>query len=564
VRGYERNGRFYFRNDNTIQYALSRSDNLVSWSEDLKNIKNYIREYYTIKQYPSVLNLLTNYDASNWSGTVSNATQTTYGLLSPSNSPYILKGNGQITRNVSFKITDYDRFHLYWSPPSTSTSLTITLKQDSSNYLTYTRTFAGKQGAGFVLTGSTANDELVKTISFGTQKYIRYVRGITTGACSVEAILKLNGNIVSQTAWQSTLDNQFIFIFENILSDTLELHFKSLYPVGTAYGVNVSNLAITEYAQVLSGTQTTLSTVWSKHQKFDINPYWSYDASNVVAGTKNQGAVYTVTADITLFSVPALSSNQQYNISVWATQDFKAQDTPNSDFYTFSYYIPANAKIVNGILYAQINWSHTVAKYYEYLYGPMHLYTEVDIVQPQTQNQYVWQYQDYNWSTSYPMWDELDIPINQFSKTGSPVNISQIVLNASGDNFYDSLYVYASKPTQEYIEVKDDTSIKTYGQRLDIRKLDGWTSQESALLFATKLLQTFKDPNYQYSKTISITTPIELGDAVNCDGSTLYVYQIVYQWDDGLKTIFVGVNQNDLLNRLKAMAEKIENLEKNL
>ena len=564
VRGYERNGRFYFRNDNTIQYSLSRNDNLVSWSEDRKNIKNYIREYYTIKQYPSVLTLFTNYDASNWSGTVSNATQTSNGLLSPANVPYLLKGNGAITRSVSFKITDYDRLHLYWSPPTTSTTLTITLTQDASNYLTYTRSFAGKQGAGFVLTGSTANDELVKTISFGTQKYIRYVKGITTNACSVEAILKLNGSVVSQTAWQNTLDNQFIFIFENILSDTLELHFKSLYPVGTAYGVNVSNLTITEYAQVLSGTQTTYKTTWSKYQAFEIKPGFTYDTSNVVPGTINQGAVYTITADLTLFSVPALSTNQQYNITIWAEQDFKAQDNANSPVYTYTYYVPINGKIVNGTLYGQINWSHTVMKYYEYLSGYMRIRAEVDIVEPQYQNQYVWQYQDYIWSSSYPMWDEIDVPLNQFTKTGSPVGITQITLNATGDNFYDSLYVYASKPTMKYVEAKDDTSIGTYGQKLDIRKLDGWTSQESALLFATKLLQYFKDPNYQYSKDISITTPIELGDAVNCDGSTLYVYQIVYKWDDGIKTLFVGVNQNDLLNRLKAMAEKIENLEKNL
>jgi len=560
ARGYERNGKFYFRTDSDIKYKLTKADKSVSWSEDRKVIRNYIQEYYIIKQYPVVSNSLTNYDASNWSGTVSNATQTANGLLAPSGSPYILKGNGTITRSgVSFKITDFDHLTLNWSPPTTSTTLTIQLLADASNYLSYTRSFAGSQGAGFVLTSANPSDEVVKTITF-TSKYIHYVQGKTSNFCSVKVVLKLNGNTVSETGWNNTLNNEFIFIFDNIQADTLEVHFKNLYPVGTSYGVNCQNLQITEYAQVASGSQTSYQTTWSNDiANFNI-PYIGDNA-----GGKQGTVIHFVINNLGLFSVPPLDVNESYETFAQVQIPTKSADGYGLPYYDTYIFVPVQIRIQNGQATAWADYYYTVSRYYEtYAQGQCYFNAHVAKVKTTVTTEYVWKYIDYVWSASYPMWDSVDVPISQFSKTGAPVNITQISLTATGDNFYDNLYVYASRPTSNYITVKDDESIRRYGERLDVRKLDGWTSKESATLFATKYLDIFKDPAYDYRKEVSIETPIELGDAVDCDGNTLYVYRISYDWDSGKKTIFVGMNASELLERLKQMAQKIDLLEKNI
>jgi hypothetical protein len=142
------------------------------------------------------------------------------------------------------------------------------------------------------------------------------------------------------------------------------------------------------------------------------------------------------------------------------------------------------------------------------------------------------------------------------------VNISTITLSATGDNFYSSFYLYATKPNPQYIEVKDETSIQLYGEHFEERKLDKWSSKDAALLFATNYVNLFKEPIYEYVKNITWETPIELGDAVDCDGDISYVYRIVYDVDMATKTLYIGMNTTDLLRRLQEMAKKIDNLEK--
>jgi hypothetical protein len=553
ARGYERNGKYYFKTDQDAKLKLSKLDNLISWTESRDNIRNWVREYYVVSQYPSQKNSLTNYDAANWTGTVSNVTKTTYGLLAPDGSPYILKGNGTISRSVSFNLADFDRLHLDWSPPTNTTQLTITLLQDSSNYLTYTRSFSGDVVAGFTLLTSTPSGELVKTITF-TNKYISEVIGKTSQTCSVKVVLKSGTNIKSETSWQTT--NQFgvfKFVFPKVQCDTLELHFGSPYPIDTSYGVKCELLQITEYAPDFTGMQTLQNEVWKKVVE-ELNLYFANFADKTTA---YKGDTIHFVGKLGPFPVPSLSADEQYQ---WIAELDVGFWTSQNGYYVIS--IPVTFTVQNGNAYATFDYYYTVPDERVDLDTKASFHAQMSKVKITVQSQQVWRNLPYNWSMQYPKWDSIDVPISQFTKTGNPVKIYTITLSATGDNFYSSLYLYASQPNPQYVEVKDEESIRLYGEHFEERKIDKWSSKDAALLFATNYIKIFRKPIFEYVKNITWETPIELGDAVDCDGDISYVYRIVYDVDMATKTIYVGTNTTDLLRRLQEIAKKIDNLEK--
>jgi len=543
VRMYERNGKIYIRNDTNPTYTLS---NLEKQGEDRENIVNIVREYYKIIQTPVPATALTEYDASNWSGTVTNATQTSNGVLPPSNAPYMLKATGEIYRsNISITPTDYDRFHLNWNP-DTATTLTIRLETDTSNYYSYTRTFSGGKGAGFVLLGGSAQDTVSKTITFGATKLVSNISGQLSDNCSYKIQLKMGGSVVLDTGWLTTFQKSFNLPFFNTQADTVVLYFTNLYPVGTSYGVNCQQLNIQEYANVVVSTQKTETVVTGQRLTGSGSVDITYD-----------GSTFTLHAKVAAGSAYSVSGNQSLMVNVYGFSINYFQDGILKGAI-----VGANWYTQNGILYLEATMT---------VPGPENIdsaWCSYDVFEAVVSTTYTpvygWQYVTYAWQQTYNLFDSIDIPLSSFSKTGNPTTIKTIRLTATGDNYYDALYLYNSNPQFRYVEVRDQGSINKYGENLEERKLDGWTSYESAYLFANQYLNIVKDPVVQYQKDVSLETPIEIGDPVNCEGTTLYVYKINYDFDKGIKTLFVGRSLQNTLELLKLLAKKVEALGRNI
>lgn len=542
--GYVRNKKLFIF-DLSSQEALlrlSKNDPEVDFEIDYDAIINKVREYYVKKSYPVPANLLTNYDASNWTGTVSNQRQTSNGILAPSGSPYLLKGNGTIYRSVDFKWSDFDRLDLNWCP-DTASSLEIRLEEDSSNYRKYTRTFAGSKGAGFVLTSSNPTDEVYKEVSFSS-KYIHKISATVTVPCSIRYVLKLSGNTVADTGYMTIIDTKSV-IFQNNLCDTILVYFTNLYAVGTTYGVQCTKLEIEEYMQKYVTTGISEGADW----------HGGYSSS--VVGDR-VGETTCFKGEVILGSAPYLASNQRFEIQN-ATCYIRYM-VPNS-FDEIKFYGTADITIENGSFKATFEVCTSGVPNVNL---KARIYYQIDIFRmtPYETGEYIWVYDIYKWDETYNLFDNISVSFSQFTSVGSPTDqINTIRLIATGDNYYDNIYVYKSNPVAQYVDVENSESIKK-GIRFQERKTDGWSSKESATAFATAFVNIFGNPAKSYSKKIPLKTDINIGDMVNCDGEILPIYKIVYDLSSGHMTIFVGRSVTDTIEFLKETSRKIEAIQK--
>jgi len=541
--------------------TLFKNDVGVSWSEDRKNILNHLKEYYKIIQYPVPASLFTNYDSANWNGTVSDVTHTTNLTLPPSVNFYMLKGNGTIYRTVDFLFSNFDHFRVNWSPDS-ATSLEIRLETNSSNYYTYTRNFSGQKGAGFILQGNSMNDEVTKTITFST-KYISKVEGYVTQPCRVKVILKKAGSIVASTDYQS-VSSHFWQNFQNIQCDEIDITFTNLYVVNNSYGINCSQLKIVEYVQEFEATGTREHTTWSQNfsGRSGIN-----GVQSAVQLTKGQDT--TITGDATAGAVPPLEAGERYLLrgggKVWVDKFKNASGTSPDDWHGYMW-VSTDKWVGDGKLQLAFSQYFKNNDYYKIvIYSPIYWNVSASKLKTTTTGEYVWIHKNYAWSETYNLFDNIDIPLSSFSKVGSPTNqINTIRLIASGDNFYDTIEVYSSNPAPKYVEVQDENSINDYGDKFQARKMDGWSSEESARAFANALVNLLKDPIVTYEKTLPINTSVDCGDMVKADGANLPIKRIVYDFEKRVKTIYVGKAISNMVEFLKAMARRIETLEKNI
>jgi hypothetical protein len=557
-----RNKKMYIYDMNNVNslFRLSKNDAHVDFSSNPSSIINKVWEYYIRTMYPVPNVALTNYDAANWVGTVSDVRQTTNGILPPSKAVYCLKGNGTIARTVNFSWTDFDQFHLNWSPDA-ATQLEIRLETDTNNYRKYIRTFAGKQGAGFVLTSSNLTDIVTKTISFAA-KYISMITGTVSQSCSYKIELKLSGVSVFLTDWVSTYgDNQFGYGINNIQCDEILLSFKNLYPVGTAYGIECLNLHLEEYAQTYHVTSTEVRANW--HSDFSggggtlvyspIGPTWNYtledhcgaapscdvqNGESMSYGGSAYLAVWLVHTNVdgTKTEIPlrigagcSIGPNSNNEIIVNCDASY-TQDDPN------------DMVIVGGIIYKCWATRFITASIGEW----------------------VWVYGDYDWLTSYNLWDSLAVPYSQFQVVGTPTDtINTIRFVVTGDNYYDALNMTQSTPIAHYVEAINTESIKQ-GVRFQERKTDGWSSKESASAFAKAFVALYGIAVNSYSKQMPMNTDISIGDMVDCDDVLLPVYKISYDLKAGQMIVFIGRSTTSTLEFMKETSRKIEAVEKTL
>jgi hypothetical protein len=358
--------------------------------------------------------------------------------------------------------------------------------------------------------------------------------------------LILSGNIVLDTGWLTTFQKSFNLPFFNTQADTVVLYFTNLYPVGNSYGVNCQQLTIQEYANVVVSTQKNETIVTGQR----------LTGTGSVDITYN-GSTFTLHAKVAAGSAYSVSGNQSLMVNIYGFSFNYLQDGILKGAI-----VGANWYTQNGILYLEATTTVPGPDNIDYAWCGYDVFEAV--VQTTYTPIYGWQYVTYPWQQSYNLFDSIDIPLSSFAKTGNPTTIKTIRLTSTGDNYYDALYLYNSNPQAKYIEIRDQDSINKYGEALEERKLDGWTSYESAYLFASQYLSIMKNPVVQYQKEISIETPVEIGDPVNCEGTTLYIYKISYDFDKGIKTIFVGRSLQNTLELLKLLAKKVEALGRNI
>ena len=550
--GYVRNKKIYLYDlgNTDALFKINVLDAQIGYESDLTAIVNKVWEYYVRKMYPVPENIFTNYDASNWTGTATDVRQTANGILPPSGSLYCLKGVGTIYRTIDFLWSDFDQLNINWNP-DVATTLEIRLETDAANYRKYIRTFSGLEGAGFVLTGTLPTDTVTKTLTPG-DKYIHLVQGIMTQACSVKIDLKLDGTVVATSDWKTTT-GLFGYYFNNVLCDTIVLSFTNLYAVGTTYGVTCSNMTIEEYKESYLQTGVSTSANWhNRYSRTGVNLNWTH-----------VGLVYTGTLTFTLGSVPSLDTDESYSFQVNKCYSYAYRQNPPPGGESYYLYGNLNAIVKNGILEVTITSSMTLDNVSQTWAIPGFSF-DFDFYRliTTTQGTYVWIYVNYAWLETYNLWDELSIPFSQFTTVGTPTNqVNTIRLIAATDNYYDTIYFIKNNPIPQYVEA-ENTESSAKGIKFQERKLDGWSSKESALAFAKAFVVLFGDAAESYSKQMSTQTDINIGDMMDCDGTILPVYKIVYDLNAGQMTVFVGRSVTDTLEWLKETSRKIDAIEK--
>jgi hypothetical protein len=535
--------------------AVCMDDVMATYNEDARTY-NWVRVWYAIKQYPVVETSFTNHDSVNWTGTVSDELKTADSILPPSGSLYCLKGTGAITRaSLLATFADFDRFKLRWCPPAGTTSLSITLQTDASNKLVYTRTFAGGTGAGFNLSGGSGPDGvLTKSITLGSRRIVS-VTGQMTAPCSVTVRTKLG----TVTVWTSdpiaaSGDNNIWTAlipentYKNNLMDTLELEFTQLYYVANSYGVSCIKLDVSEYLQISQVTGTSARAVSRQVAHYSLH------TSVVTIG----GSSYLRFSKSFICAKPVVGINQQLNISMENCMMTVWMVGVNGEAFVFN--LGAGAGIVeeNGNLYATGSDILRGSNPGDIIDVNDYSGTVIVVVQETTYTSIVvWVTQTWAWNAVYNLFDEIDLPLSAFTKTGSPTTFISAILSATGANFYDGLCLYANQPTNRYVDAKSRAGTR----KMPDRTGDGFGSENAARAFANGLLALVSTPAKDYAIEKPLDTDIELGDPVDCDGENLAVYAITYDFERGNMVVKVGKRVQETLEVLKNHAERIDRLE---
>jgi hypothetical protein len=558
--GYVRNKKIYLYDlgNTDVLFKMNVVDAQIGYDSDPSVIINKVREYYVRRMYPVPENVFTNYDAANWIGTVINAVQTVNGILPLSGSLYCLEATDNINRIVDFLWSDFDQLNMNWCP-DTATTLEIRLETDAGNYRKYIRTFSGQQGSGFILTSSLPTNTVIKTLTFA-DKYINLITGTVTKPCSYKIELKLNGVVVSTMDWDSAT-GYFGKAFANTLCDTIEISFTKLYPVGTTYGVDCSNLAIEEYIRIYEIISTTQKIIWHSRYTGSAHLNFTYDAPSLTwSGTSHEeyGAV------------SPLTEGEFYDIRINHCYIYASLGKPKvgggMEWTNFHLGVGISVGVdERGILVADFSCSYSLEDptWVINLGGAVYSF-DVNKVINDYVGEWVWKYYTYAWAGVYNLWDSLSIPFSQFTTVGTPTNqVNTIRLIAADDNWYDTIYCIKNTPVPQYVEAENAESMAK-GIKFQERKLDGWSSKESALAFAKAFVDLFGEPAESYSKQMSMTTDINIGDMVDCDGTILPVYKIAYDLNAGQMMVFVGRSVTDTLEWLKETSRKIEAIEKTI
>lgn len=551
AQGNIRNGRLFifplYVSTETPSYHIKRGDMKVSWARDAE-LYGKVRAFYTVRQYPIPETVLTNHDAENWTGTVANVPYVATSLLpAPSGARELLKVTTSASRaSLSTNISLFDRIRFNWCP-ATATSLTITLLQDASNKLTYTKSFAGGTGAGFIASGTSADSIATKDITV-SGKYVTRVSGYTTKPCTYRiSLLNTSAVVIWQGAWTATGEDNLVqadippSIYETLLAQTVRLEFTALSVIGVSYGVQMTRCDIQIRLQVSVSTGSHSRVVSSKtytgsfHQAADSSPTY-------------------LSLECNFGSVPDLGSGEWYQINagnahitylVWAEGGGVVLREDSTDF---------SVGIVDGRLVG--TWGTAISPTFQLgqvasaQIGTVSV--TVSVLETTWDTVLVWQTSNLGWQSSFNLWESVDIPIAQMTKVGNPQNITSLTIDAAGDNYLDAIYLVSSDPQTRSVEV--GMGNKVYEVHEDLG------SMESALAYARGFLPIISKAREQYTMDVGLAEEIAVGTTVDCDGVNMTVYSCAYRQDG--KTVSIGRQLDTTKTLMREQSRRIEALER--
>ena len=541
----------------TAPLAWSKREPQVGYEAD-DTVFNRVRAHYAIAQYPVPATALTEKDAANWTGTITDVALTDNLLPAPSGAWYMLRTNGNVSRaGLSISLAPFDRFRLNWLP-ETATSLAIKLKQDDSNYLSYTRTFAGGTGSGFIATGSGPSGTAVYTVTATIRPVL--IQGYMSQSCSVVVVLKKSGATVltldsvqtvgAENHWQVSIPAS---IYQADTITTIEMTFSGLYPVNSGYGVSCTQLLIDEYKQVATVTGTTRQINYRATLSCSM-PVQSHDTYSNYEEWGFAGI---------LGKVPTLGANEQWDLlTVGGSINCKiydytavgglrsvAKDVPvyitilGDDIWVGSHiatdpgYAGADGQI------ASVTGGHASAVLIKY-----------EVASTSTLS---WVIARYGWASTYNLWDAIDIPLTSFVPTGTTRTVTSIELTCANINELDALQLAASNPLDQVVE-----AVTGAGDILYPDEATGFNSREAAQAWADGMLARVSVARPSYTKTLPLNEDIALGEWVNCDGTPLQVRAIQGDMDSSTITVAAGADQQTLAATLHAQTKALDELKR--
>ena len=497
-------------------HHMQRLDPLTVWQRD-SDIYDAVEAHYIIKQYPTPDTVLTFDDAANWTGTVTDVTQVATTLLPvPSGALGMLHSNGNASRaGLSALFKNFDRIRFNWNPV-TATTVLVSLQQDASNKLEFTHTFAGQTGAGFLLRGSpgVSTDTLTENITLSPVQYVTTVTGTTTAGCSYRVtLLNAAGATLWQDAWRSTIGNTFeadvpTSVSQSLQATKVRIEFTDLYAIDANYGVQCVTCDITVQTWGVVGTHIQVDSTIT----YPLTFQWM------------QGEyVY-----LYLASIPNAGGGQWYTYAI---------------------------NILNGALYGS---DYRTGGFFYITAGDGTNHgvdcgggTIIAILQ-ETVTDYAWVSSYFTWSAAFNLFEAVNLALSDFTRTGNPTNLTQIVLTFADDNYVDSLVLVADNPLP--VTVRAGTGSRAYVVT------DDFGSEAGAQAYADGLLPIVSVPREQYTRDVPLSTDLSVGDTINGDGVDMTVYAIDYR-ENG-KTLAAGRALDTLQSRLSEQSRQIDALKR--
>jgi len=541
----------------TAPLAWGKAEPEVGYEAD-DTIYNRVRAHYSIAQYPVPATALTEKDAANWTGTITDVALTDNLLSAPSGAWYMLRANGNVSRTgLSIDLAPFDRFKLNWLP-ETATTLAIKLKQDGSNYLSYTRTFAGGQGSGFIATGASASSTALYTVTASIRPVL--IQGYMTQPCSVVVVLKKSGATIltcasvqtvgAENHWQVSIPAS-IYQADNIT--TMELTFSGLYPVNSGYGVSCTQLLIDEYKQVATITGTTRQINYRATLSCSM-PVQSHD---VYANYEEWGFAGK------LGKVPTVAEGEQWDLMmVGGSINCRIYDyTAVGGLRSVTKVVPVYVTILGDDIWvgshigtdpgyagadgqiATVSGGNASA-----------ILVKFQIASTSTLS---WVISRYEWASTYNLWDIIDIPLTSFAPTGTTRTVTSIELTCANINELDALQLAASNPLDQVVE-----AVTGAGDILYPDEATGFNSREGAQAWADGMLARVSVARPSYTKTLPMNEDVSLGEWVNCDGTPLQVRAIAGNMDAGTITVAAGADQQTLAATLQAQSKMLDELKR--
>lgn len=558
----------------TAVHHITKDDVSVSYSEDSKTYKR-VRAHYANAMYPVPQTSLTEFDAGNWTGTVSNVSKTTAeGIRAKSGAGKFLKATTAITRaSLATSLNDFDRFRLNWKP-DTATSLAIKLEKDASNYLSYTRAFSGGYGEGFTVTGSSADDTGTTSITTTGHRIVSVSMRFSAPCSARLKLLDSGGTVLYTGAWGRTYGetNDVVLTvpdseYKSYTPASMTIEVTGLYVVGTGFGAECTSFSIDEYVE---------QTEWIPYEtpndmivrRITLRTLVQSYGFGTARGTVVGQGLTTKLYKIDFGAAPSIASGEEIKFSgfqknVWVKGtwwDTVTTHTRVEDIEISPAYCIENGRIVG---YFSVSFTNAASAtpgdlyLYEWVYDK-YFETIVWIVQTGagsagTWGSKIWVIKKWGRASSYKQWDEIDIPLASFAKTGSPTSIVSITLTATGTNYYDVCCLYASSPIPRQVEAGSGMPL------YDVRGIT-FGSYASAMAYAQGLLTQVATPVRQYQKDVGLINDMGLGSVVCCDGENMVIQRV--ELTEATKMVSVGRQVETYKSAYAAIARRIDAVEK--